>query len=268
MIYYRFLLKPFVSLPKWLKSPTSEAFSITEEDGKTWVYLPLPNAIAAEELLKKVKCFLSFEAYELKNEIDWEEQWATHSPYFKDGLFQIDLSTFLPNHPSPILLKLLPGPGFGDLSHPTTRITLSMMAPYVSGKNIIDIGCGSGILTLAALKLSAQSAIGIDIDKEALSHAEKNALLNGLEENCTFFTPEKFNSNPENHTVILMNMIRSQQNEAWASLPQLHGYPMICFTSGILVSERDDYIQECTQKGWELVAECQEEEWLGFQWKV
>ena len=97
-----------------------------------------------------------------KTDIDWGVEWNAFSPYFQDGLAQIPLSDFLPS--SEENLTLVPGPGFGDLSHPTTLLSLKLLAELAPNQTLIDLGCGSGILGLAALKWGAHFVYGLDID--------------------------------------------------------------------------------------------------------
>lgn len=264
MKYYKFLQKSSIHLPSWIQEKT-DCF-ILEEENKQWFYIPLTSLKDAEELLK-ANCFISYEETTLDGHVDWKAQWAAHSPHFKEEGLQIDLSTYsLINSNS--ILHLNAGPGFGDLSHPTTRLTLSMMAPHVRDKTVYDIGCGSGVLSLAALFLGAPFAYGIDIDPQAIDHAKENAILNHLEDKVSFLQPDQLSSVTPNESVIVMNMIRSQQELAWSSLPQLHSLSTLCFTSGILASEKKSYISDCYQKGWKLIKEYQEENWMGFSWKI
>lgn len=265
--YYRFLQKAETDEPTWLASKT-DSFSIADDEGIVWVYLPLSSDEEAKRVMATTPAFVTFEKTDLEENIDWETQWKDHSPNFKDHLLEVDLSQYADlTQPLPTLY-LHPGPGFGDLSHPTTRLTLSMMAKHVKNKVVLDIGCGSGILTVAAILLGASSAIGIDIDQEAILHAQKNAALNELGDRILFIKPEDFATQLPADVVILMNMIRSQQSEAWQSLPQLHQQSGSCFTSGILSSEREQYLKECSLKGWSLVDEQQQENWMAFHFKL
>ncbi len=80
-------------------------------------------------------------------------------------------------------LLLKPGPGFGDLSHPTTSLMLKLMKLNLASMQagaVLDVGSGSGILALAASLLGSGDVAGIDIDREANRHARKNARLNCL----------------------------------------------------------------------------------------
>jgi len=265
MKYYRFLQTSSAEVPEWLEERT-DFFILADDEGASWLYLPLASTQEAQRLVETIPFFSKFEEMDINDNVDWGVQWSTHSPDFKDYQLQVDLSKYTSlSEPVPTLY-LDAGPGFGDLSHPTTRLTLAMMASHVKGKDVVDIGCGSGILTLAALLLGANSACGIDIDPEALAHAKGNAVLNGLE--VVFQKPEDFSAIPSANTVILMNMIRSQQEAAWASLPQLHGKSLLCFTSGVLASEKEVYRRECLARGWQLIQEQQQGDWMGFQWRT
>lgn len=151
--------------------------------------------------------------------INWIKQWESFAPTFKNGQAHIPL-------PSGKTFPLDPGPGFGDFSHPTTQLMLSHMAPLIKNNPVIDIGCGSGILSIAASLMGAASVFGIDICKEALIHARHNAALNGL--NISFgakcHTPSP--------AIYLMNMIPLEQEMAIKAVtPAKNSYFLI---SGLL----------------------------------
>ncbi|MDO4248291.1 MAG: 50S ribosomal protein L11 methyltransferase [Neisseria sp.] len=78
-------------------------------------------------------------------------------------------------------LKLDPGLAFGTGSHPTTRLCLQWLDKHLKGgESVLDYGCGSGILAIAALKLGAGSAAGVDIDEQAIRASKENALQNDV----------------------------------------------------------------------------------------
>lgn len=83
--------------------------------------------------------------------------------------------------PDAINLRLDPGVAFGTGSHPTTRLCLRWLAESMPpGASVLDYGCGSGILAIAALRLGAAGAVGVDIDPQALVAARDNASQNGV----------------------------------------------------------------------------------------
>jgi ribosomal protein L11 methyltransferase len=195
-------------------------------------------------------------------EIDWQKQWADFAPSFRDGFAHIDLETL----GGPILL-LKPGAGFGDLSHPTTRLTLALMAPLVKDKVVFDIGCGSGILSIAAVLLGAKKAYGIDIDQDALKHSNENAQVNRVDDRAFFSKKIHPKSVPEDPFVIVMNMIERDQKKAWQSVSALHLKNSLIVASGILTSHRAPYLKLVKSWGWSLIGEKEEEGWSGFIFK-
>jgi len=80
------------------------------------------------------------------------------------------------------VLNLEPGLAFGTGTHETTRLCMELIEKYLpEGADFLDMGCGSGILSVAALLLGARSAVGVDIDPLAVKTAVENARLNGVE---------------------------------------------------------------------------------------
>lgn len=80
----------------------------------------------------------------------------------------------------PEVVELGPG-GFGSAHHPTTRMLLEELAErIVGGERVLDVGCGSGVLAIVGLRLGAEAAIGVDLKKEAVAAARRNASLNGF----------------------------------------------------------------------------------------
>ena len=174
--------------------------------------------------------------------IDWDEQWALHAPNFQDGYVCV----------KPYGLRLKPGPGFGDLSHPTTRLMLDMM-PNKIDMPVVDIGCGSGVLSLAAHFAGAPKVYGIDIDDGAIKHAKRNAELNA----ANVFFGKTLPEIPK-HCLVLMNMISSEQAIAWHAQKKLHPHVEKMIVSGIFVQQ-----EEYASYG-QLVEKRELEGWLGF----
>lgn len=187
-------------------------------------------------------------------DIDWTSLWASHGLDYRDGYVHVDLRHFGGEG----IVRLKPGPGFGDLSHPTTRLTLELAVPILPNQHVLDIGCGSGVLSLCAAALGAKTVYAIDIDPAALLHTQANAELNNLQV-MTSLPPSNLK-----HLLVLMNMIRSEQVVAWESLPQIHSIPGDCITSGILVQERKLYLEQTQRWGWKLIKETESDGWLAF----
>jgi ribosomal protein L11 methylase PrmA len=91
-----------------------------------------------------------------------------------------------PADPAAVIVRLDPGLAFGTGSHPTTALCLEALASLdLTGRTVIDYGCGSGILAIAALKLGASAAIAVDLDPQALLATQSNARINGVDARLT-----------------------------------------------------------------------------------
>jgi ribosomal protein L11 methyltransferase len=124
-----------------------------------------------------------------------EQDWvrATQSqfgPVHVDGSLWVVPSWCNAVDPAAINLALDPGLAFGTGSHPTTRLCLSWLVRELRhGETVLDYGCGSGILAIAAMRLGAGAIVGVDIDPQALEAATANARRNGVE--GAFVAPDR-----------------------------------------------------------------------------
>jgi ribosomal protein L11 methyltransferase len=198
-------------------------------------------------------------------EIDWVQQFQDHGLNFQDGYVHVDLRDFGCLTPLFNPIKIEPGPGFGDLSHPTTKLVLKLMSDHVKNKHVLDIGCGSGILSLAASSMGSTSCFGVDIDVLAIQHSYLNAKLNNIEHLVSFGKAFDYKpSTSPNSLVVLMNMIESEQRQALESLKIILQIPGDCIISGILQKDKDRYLAWTKTLNWKLISEIEMEGWLGL----
>jgi ribosomal protein L11 methyltransferase len=114
---------------------------------------------------------------------DWERAWMKDwkSMRFGRRLWVCPTAADAPADADAVVVRLDPGLAFGTGTHPTTALILQMLdALPLTGRTIIDYGCGSGILGIAALKLGASRVVGVDLDPQALLATRANAILNGV----------------------------------------------------------------------------------------
>jgi ribosomal protein L11 methyltransferase len=116
------------------------------------------------------------------------EAWKKHYRPIPVGEGLMILPPWVEN-PDPVRvpIKIDPGMAFGTGTHPTTQMSLILLEEFIKpGEAVLDIGCGSGILSIAAHKLGAGGVYGVDIDPSAVKNAQKNASENGIEAGVTF----------------------------------------------------------------------------------
>lgn len=130
---------------------------------------------------------------------DWERAWMDQ---FKPMAFGRRLWIYPWNIEPPadddsVVVRLDPGLAFGSGTHPTTALCLEWLdGQDLVGKRVIDFGCGSGILAIAALKLGAASAVGVDNDPQALTASADNAERNEVADRLALFLPEDLEAEP------------------------------------------------------------------------
>lgn len=231
-----------------------------EEEGE--IEFVLETNLEDEDLQALLGSHLFFTKMTLP-EIDWNQQWEAHAPHFSSGMVHLDL---VPYGGKKVLL-MKPGEGFGDLSHPTTRLMLKLMKGEVKGRDVIDIGSGSGVLTLASMLLHAKNAVGIEIDSKAISHANENAQLNAIGNVCFLRPEEPIPFKVHCPAIVLMNMIQEEQKIAWDEFLARKIEIDTLITSGVLVEERETYLDLLASWGFILEQEEEEEEWKAFRLK-
>ncbi|MGB2104822.1 MAG: 50S ribosomal protein L11 methyltransferase, partial [Glaciecola sp.] len=123
---------------------------------------------------------------------DWEREWMDnfHAMRFGERLWVCPSWREIPE-PDAVNVMLDPGLAFGTGTHATTALCLRWLDSLsLSGAKVLDFGCGSGILGIAALKLGAADMLGIDIDPQALQATEANAQRNGVADKLTLALPK------------------------------------------------------------------------------
>lgn len=115
---------------------------------------------------------------------DWAEEWKRFYHVLRVGKHLVIRPSWEDYEAAPedVVVVLDPGAAFGTGQHPSTRLCLAALEREVSaGDRLLDVGCGSGILSVAAVALGAAEAVGVDIEEEAPIATQKNATVNGLE---------------------------------------------------------------------------------------
>ena len=161
-------------------------------------YLPARDRLAAERAAAEASEALGhLQAFGLRPigalttrivpEADWAEAWKAHCPVVRIGRRIVIKPTWLDHVAAPddVVLDLDPGMAFGTGLHPTTRLCLAALEGLadrglVNGARVLDVGCGSGILAIAAAKFGAAAIHGVDTDEIAIEATDGNVARNGL----------------------------------------------------------------------------------------
>ncbi|MBL0866260.1 50S ribosomal protein L11 methyltransferase [Pectobacterium carotovorum] len=192
---------------------------------------------------------------------DWEREWMDnfHPMQFGKRLWICPSWRDIPD-PTAVNVMLDPGLAFGTGTHPTTALCLQWLDGLdLEGKTIIDFGCGSGILAIAALKLGAARAIGIDIDPQAIQASRDNAQRNGVSERLELYLP-KDQPADLSADVVVANILAGPLRELApliSDLPKAGGYLGL---SGVLATQAEGVAEAYADK-FTLDPVAEREEW-------
>lgn len=138
---------------------------------------------------------------------DWERSWMKdYQPMsFGNRLWVVPSNMEAPDK-NATNLKLDPGLAFGTGTHPTTSLCLQWLDAHdVSNKTLLDYGCGSGILAIAGLLLNASMAEGVDIDPQAITASNNNAINNNVDDKLSVYLPENYQA--KQYDVVMANIL-------------------------------------------------------------
>ena len=174
---------------------------------------------------------------------DWVREWMDHFKPMKFGRrLWICPSWCKTPDPHAVNLMLDPGLAFGTGTHPTTAMCLEFLdGEPLEGKHVIDFGCGSGILAIAALLLGAKSALGLDIDPQAIKASGENAERNGVRDRLSLrLTGGEAPEENEKADVLVANILAGPLTELAPDIEKLVKKGGHLALSGILAKQADD----------------------------
>ena len=149
-----------------------------------------------------------------------------------------------------VKLILDPGLAFGTGGHETTSLCLEALDEQVrGGERVLDIGTGSGILAIAALKLGAASAEGVDIDPVAVRTAGENAALNGVQDKLTVLVGDLSDKASGTYDIITANIVANAILSLAPAVPGLMAEGATFIASGIIDSRKDEVIAGLKKAG-------------------
>ncbi len=192
---------------------------------------------------------------------DWVREWMDHfhPMQFGERLWICPSWRDVPN-PDAVNVMLDPGLAFGTGTHPTTALCLQWLDGLdLSGKTVVDFGCGSGILGIAALKLGAARVIGIDIDPQAIQASRDNATRNGVADQIELYLPADQPQDVE-ADVVVANILAGPLREL-APLIAGHGKAgSLMALSGVLESQAPE-LETIYGQWFEMDPTAVKEEW-------
>jgi ribosomal protein L11 methyltransferase len=167
-----------------------------------------------------------------------------------------------PPDPGRIDVLVDPGRAFGSGTHVSTRLALAALEPVVTGgESVLDVGCGSGVLALAALALGADRALGVDIDPAAREATAANATRNGVADRVTVAGAVR-----GRHDLVVANLLLPDQEVLAPTIVAALAPGGTLVASGVLATQRDRLAAAYASAG-PPAAELDEDGWLALTWR-
>ena len=202
------------------------------------------------------------------DEEDWAESWKVHFKPIRVCSNIVIKPAWEPYQPrtKDIVIDIDPGMAFGTGSHPTTVLCLSLIKQYLKPENaFLDIGTGSGILSIAAAKLGAHRVVGVDADETAVEIAKDNMKRNGVfTENCHFEKGHLLDEVNESFDIIAANILTGVVLELLHDLNRAIKPKGIFICSGIIEEDLDKVVSALQQFEFEPLQIRVRETWVGI----
>ena len=174
---------------------------------------------------------------------DWQNSWRKYYHPMDVGQRLAVVPSWQDYETSRVKLILDPGLAFGTGGHETTNLCLEVLDERVrGGERVLDIGTGSGILAIAALKLGAAVAEGVDIDPVAVRTAGENAALNGVADKLTVLVGDLSDKASGKYDIITANIVANAIMALAPVVPGLMADDAVFIASGIIDSRKDEVI--------------------------
>jgi ribosomal protein L11 methyltransferase len=255
------------SVGAWLVARTGQAVE-ERDDGTLVAFAADEEAVAAlvEELGRAVGAPVVIEPRRVES-TDWSTRWREGLGPRNLGRLTI-IPSWLPeaSAPDPLTIVLDPETAFGSGEHGSTRAALTLLSRLLRpGDRVIDLGSGSGILAIAAIKLGAARAIGIEIDPEANEVAARNAARNGVSDRVEFLEGEAATLAPlvGPADLLLSNILRAVNTALLPVIVRALRPGGSAIFSGMEQPEAEEFHQMLTDAGFRLVRETLDAGWWG-----
>lgn len=210
--------------------------------------------------------FFKIETTTIKDS-DWENSWKDYFDILNIGEKFVIVPTWreYENEENKYVINIDPGMAFGTGGHETTSLCIKNLEKYVKPHdNIIDVGCGSGILSIAASYLTDGEIKAVDLDKLAVDVSRENFALNNLENRITVEEASLLTKETKKYNVIVANIlahiIELMLDDAYKLLED-GGYYI---TSGIIKDKKDELLEKMLERGFKLIEETSDNEWYSF----
>ena len=199
-------------------------------------------------------------------EKDWKDNWKK---YFKcteigDKLVIKPSWEEYKGNTNRKILNIDPGAAFGTGTHATTSLCLELLEKYTNGGTMLDIGCGSGILAIAAALLGAEKAIGVDIDEVSVRVAKENAGLNKVEDVSEFIVGDLTDKISGKFNIVCANIVADVIISLCETVKNFMLQDSIFICSGIIDIRANEVEEALIKNGFNIIEHKIKDNWHSF----
>lgn len=259
---------------------------LPEDDGTSKVSFYIDEKEDYEEILEQVKAgieewrqFVDIGegtiTQSTTEDIDWQNNWKQFfsSFYIDDIIIKPTWEELKEEDKDKFLIEIDPGVSFGTGKHETTQLCIRQLRKYMKdGEKILDVGCGSGILSIVALKLGAGEVVGTDIDENCMTSTYENMEVNGLDKaQGTFYVGNLIDDEElqrkvgtECYDIVVANILADVIIPLAPVIPARLKKDGIFITSGIIDFKEEEVKQAIQQAGFEILETNYQGEWVNI----
>lgn len=190
----------------------------------------------------------------LVDDSDWKDNWKKYYKPIEIGKKLVVVPAWEDVDTDKTILKIDPGMAFGTGSHETTSLCLEFLEEQcLYGKSVLDVGCGSGILSQAAVLLGADNAFGCDIDEAAVTCSLANAKLNGLTEKVKYCKGDLLDTVNDKYDIVVANIVADIIIMLVKDIKKVIKSGGIFICSGIIDERVQEVIKNIKEFGFEIL---------------
>lgn len=195
---------------------------------------------------------------------DWENEWKKYFKPFRLGERIVIKPSWEAYDlgPEDIMIEIDPGNAFGSGTHETTYMCIEMIEKYMKVTDtVIDVGCGSGILAIAAGKLGSKDIIAVDIDENAVNTAKENIALNGLSSVTDVRLGDLISVITEKADLVVANIVADIIVKLSDDIDMILKPDALFISSGLIMNKVDWVIEELKKRSFEIIEVVKKGEW-------
>lgn len=204
------------------------------------------------------------------NDSDWNENWKKyfHATEIGKKLAVVPSWEKYDNKDNRTILHIDPGAAFGTGTHATTSLCLDMLQNYVdSNTEMLDIGCGSGILAVASVLLGAKTAVGVDIDTQSVKTAKENAEINCVTDKTEFIVGDLAEKVTGKYSVVCANIVADVVIRLLQNVKNYMKEDGVLIVSGIIDLRENDVLSAAKMQGFTVTEKRYRDNWCAFALK-